>query len=816
MTRMFRPLFLLICLFLSLNPAIWADGNAQVAAVTGTTYSMPDNRALPGVAISVFGAGRESVQKTTSDKNGRFALSDLPAGSYEILAELQGFEPSRQIVEVKEQNVASVEFRLQVAQIKQIVEVESSKPGELKDTSQGETVEAKLLDLAPLRGDNYQALLPLVPGVVRGVDGRISFKGAQPTQSGLLVGTVDATDASTGNFGYELPVDAVENVDVLTNPYSTEYGRFSSGVARVETHKGDNEWRFGLNNFIPRLKWRDGTVMGIGSIAPRLTFRGPLVADRLFLAQSMRYRHTVTRIPGLPDMRNDQLLESFESFSRIDTIISPSHSLTATAAIFPRKMGNVGLNSFNPIEVTQDFHQRGYAFVLADNAALSPKLILDTVVSFKRYDADVLSHGDEPMKLMVEGNQGSFFNRQERKTRTLQFAQSVTAEHSGDWGSHLFKAGYDVLHASLDGASRSRPVEIYDVSGNKISSITFSGNSYQRIRSTDLAAYLQDAWRINERVRLDLGLRLDRNGLLDRYNFSPRIGFTVSLRQQGGSVLRGGAGLFYDRTPLNVGAFESYENRTITDWTGDAPGRTVSYRNSVNGPLTSPYSFIWNLEFDHRFTNSLMLKVNHFRRSGFHEMILDPQENNQTGSLSLASRGRARYHETEISFRYYLNETHKLIWSYVRSRSEADLNSYDLFFGNSRDPFIRPNQYSLTSVDVPHRFMWRGVMTVWKDWIASPVLELRNGFAYSKIDERRDYVGTANQGGRFPRLLTVDLSVSKKVQFLRWKPRVGMSVYNLFNSFNPRDVQNNIQSSSFGGFYNTIPRSFGLIFQFEP
>ena len=64
--------------------------------------------------------------------------------------------------------------------------------------------------------------------------------------------------------------------------------------------------------------------------------------------------------------------------------------------------------------------------------------------------------------------------------------------------------------------------------------------------------------------------------------------------------------------------------------------------------------------------------------------------------------------------------------------------------------------------------------------------------------------------------MTIDLSVSKKVKFLRWKPRVGMSVYNLLNSFNPRDVQNNIQSPTFGGFYNTIPRSLGLILQFEP
>ena len=817
MTFMPRQLLFIMCLLLGANPAILAGENPKGSSIHGTIYSIPDKRVVPGAAISAFSTSGEVVQKTVSDVDGHFELSDLTTGLYEILAEKQGFESARRSIEVKEQSIIQIEFKLQIAQIRESVEVQSSKPDDINTSSSSvETVEGRLMDLAPLKGDNYQALLPLVPGVVRTVDGRISFKGAQPTQSGLLVGTVDATDVSTGNFGYELPIDAIENVEVLSNPYSTEYGRFSSGVAQVETRRGDNKWRFGLNNFIPRLKWRDGTLMGIGSITPRLTFQGPLVKDRLFLAQSMRYRHTVTRIPGLPDLHNDQLLESFESFSRIDAILSHAHTLTATAAIFPRKLDNVGLNKFNPIEVTPDYRQRGYAVVLADSIALSPKLVLDTVVSYKRYDADIRSHGDEPMNLMVDGNWGNFFNRQEKRTRTLQFAQAVTSERSGDWGIHLFKIGVDVLYARLDGASRSQPVEIYDAKGNITSSIAFSAPSSQRVRSTDLAVFAQDSWRVNDRVRLDLGMRLDRNDLLDQLNFSPRAGFSIAIRKQGNSVIRGGAGLFYDRTPLNVGAFQNYESREISKWTGDTPGAVVSYQHVVDGPLTSPYSFIWNLEYDHRFTKTLMLKINYLQRRGFHELILDPWEEDQKGELRLASRGRSRYWETEVSFRYYRDEMHKMIWSYVRSSSQADLNSYDIFFGNFREPFIRSNQYSLTSVDVPHRFIWRGVMEVWKGWIASPVFEVRKGYPYSIIDENRDYVGAANRGGRFPHLMTVDLSVSRKVKVLQWKPRVGMQVYNFLNSFNPRDVQNNIQSPNYGVFYNRIPRSWGVILQFEP
>ena len=42
--------------------------------------------------------------------------------------------------------------------------------------------------------------------------------------------------------------------------------------------------------------------------------------------------------------------------------------------------------------------------------------------------------------------------------------------------------------------------------------------------------------------------------------------------------------------------------------------------------------------------------------------------------------------------------------------------------------------------------------------------------------------------------------------------RLGLRVFNALNQFNPRDVQNNLASPAFGGFYNPIPRSFGLTF----
>ncbi len=789
---------------------------SSLTAIRGTVTASSRFSPVTGATVRLLSAGTSQTRETQTGAGGQFLLNDVAPGDYVIHVACVGFKEAEIKIRVG-QDPVDVHLELQLLSPTEEVKVEApSVAAETERTDSGETVDARLLDLAPLKGDNFDALLPLVPGVIRGVDGRISFKGAQPTQSGLLVGTVDATDVATGNFGYQLPIDAIEYVDVLPNPYSSEFGRFSSGVARVETRKGDNRWRYALNNFVPRPKWRGGHLMGFGGITPRLTVRGPLLKDRVYLAQSLRYMNIKTRVWALPSLKSDTRLEAFESFTRFDASLSTTQSLTTTVAIFPRKLDFVNLNTFNPQPVSPNFHQRGHAVAVSLSSVVSPRMTVDSVIGYKSYDVDIFGQGNERMALFPEQNRGNFFNRQARRTTAVQWAEGLTTVRQGPGGSHLFKAGVDLLHARFDGTSESRPVEVLGIDGLPNSRIDFTGPSSQRIRSTDVAFFAQDRWRLNDRLILDLGLRVDRDGVLTEINASPRLGFALGVLPDGKGILRGGAGYFFGRMPLNVAAFSSYEKQTVSYLRGAAAGRAVQFRHFADNELHSPYGAIWNIEYDQRLTNKLIIRLNHFRRSGHHELIVDPVQSGDSGSLILSSRGRSRYRETELTFRYSRDEDHKLIWSYVRSRSEADLNGFDYFFGNFRNPIIRENEYSLAPVDVPNRLIWRGTMLVPWGLLLAPVLEVRNGFPYSLVDQNLDFVGPRNRGGRFPRVTTLDLSITKPVRFRKWTARVGLRVYNLFNSFNPRDVQNNVDSPAFGTFYYPIHRSWGGTLQFEP
>ena len=83
---------------------------------------------------------------------------------------------------------------------------------------------------APLEGDDFQSLLPMLPGVLRDADGRLRIKGGQPTQGALQVSAASLVDPSTGDFDLDLPGQSVESVEVLANPFAAEYGRFSTSV----------------------------------------------------------------------------------------------------------------------------------------------------------------------------------------------------------------------------------------------------------------------------------------------------------------------------------------------------------------------------------------------------------------------------------------------------------------------------------------------------------------------------------------------------------------------------------------------------------
>ena len=182
------------------------------------------------------------------------------------------------------------------------------------------------------------------------------------------------------------------------------------------------------------------------------------------------------------------------------------------------------------------------------------------------------------------------------------------------------------------------------------------------------------------------------------------------------------------------------------------------------------------------------------------------------GLLRLSSNGTSRYRELESTARYLGGERRDLTLSYVWARGTSDLNNYDQFYGNLRNPIVRPNEHSLISTDVRHRLLLRGTIGLPGKWDFAPVLELRSGFPWSAVDEYLDFVGPRNRAGRLPAVRTLDFSVARPWRFRKYRFRAGVRVYNAFGAAAARDIQSNITSPFYGTAYNPVERSIGVVF----
>src|SRR5208283_1000741 len=178
--------------------------------------------------------------------------------------------------------------------------VVKSDQAENKDAAPSATISEQTLRDAPSVDERFESSLPLIPGVVRGPDGHVNLKGTRNTQSGALVNSANVTDPVTGSPAINLPVDVVSSVQVISNPYDPKYGRFTGAVSSVETKTSNHEnFHLSFQNFLPRLRDRDGSIRGIGSATPRMTFTGPLLKDKIAMTQSFEYRFVQTPVNSL-------------------------------------------------------------------------------------------------------------------------------------------------------------------------------------------------------------------------------------------------------------------------------------------------------------------------------------------------------------------------------------------------------------------------------------------------------------------------------------------------------------------------------------
>jgi len=796
------------------------DPSARPELLPGATVTLV-NRDLPGTPF-----------KTVTDEAGGFIFQDLPAAAYTATAEAKGLPSVTTEIRLTTGATLLVEIVL-TAKVTESVTVRAEE-GQLStgETTTSNTVRADKLEELPLRTDNYQSALPLTPGVLRGMDGADHIKGTRAGQNTYTLNGADITDPVNGNLAFDIPLEASASVHIEENPYSAEFGKAIGGSSNLETKTGGDKFKFGATRIFPVFH---NVISGkVDSFRPRLTFQGPVIRKRLYFLQSFEYRFSRIYVPSLTAPGDSSTSEAFNSFTQLDLTLNSRNRLKLVGAIFPEKKRYVGLNTFNPQETTPNTKQKGELIAVSEQSIFKNQSFLSSLFAYKTFKFDVYGQGGKPLTIVPDGNTGSYFADTRRSARRFQWQEEYFARTLSLAGQHAIKVGGEFDHTRLSGSFNFRPIIIRRRDLTISQRIDFAGPTSIERPLTDLSGFVQDRWVINSSLTMDIGVRFDRNSNSNHNDLSPRVSILYLPFKDDRTVVRGGIGLFYDRSPLSSRYFEleqlteddnlvgnpalvpatdtHFPKRIVTSYAND--GVTIvdgprEFLNVIHGPLRDARSTRGSVQVDRTLTKHLTLRLGYLRRTSTNEPIIIPKTSGANqGLLVLKSRGVSQYDEFQAMALYSTRRFNNWNASYVWSKARGSLNTADNFLTDFPAFVVRPDQSGPLPFDTPHRFLVYGEIKAPLEITVLPAFEIRSGFPFSFVNDRLDFEGARNHA-RFPAFLSLDATILKgfKIPFLDKKARAGVIIFNITNHFNPRDVQNNTGSLRVGQFFNSLGTS---------
>lgn len=810
----------LVTLLIALAATRPAAQVRPVGTIDGTVATQNGAIRLGGAQVDVRDASGTPVATLLSDGDGHFAVPDLAPGKYTVAVSLEGFVPFLVTVAVTAGHTSALPIDIAIANLTDTVTVvaPATVVSSADTISTADAISSRETDqLAP--GGGLQAALRLLASVIQ-LPGGLSIKGGRPTQAATQIGATTLADPAVGLVHFNLPDDAIDSVAVLPNPYAVEYGRFSSGVVVIRTRRGGDTWKIRVNNFDPTFRTKrreDYNVKGISGWGPRVEFGGPIVKDRVFLEEAAQYKYSVDDVPSRPETEL-KTSQWFSSFTRLDAALTPAHAVTATGGVFPSVSDMASLGTFVPPDATVDLHERVMRGAVTERALWNDSLVGETSVQAYGYRTELTPQGPALMELWPDTTFGNFYNTQHRTPSTIQAIETLSGTAKGGaTGLHLFKVGVDVLNNLLTATSYSRPVLVKRADGTLVRRLDFSGPSAEHVRSTDVALFAQDRMQPSPRWYAEYGVRLDRDGVLERWNATPRVGAALLLNDDGSSVLRGGYGFFYERTPSAAGAFTQFEWATDRRFAADGVtpvGAPIALPHVVDPNLRTARSSTWDVSYDYRLNPRWSVQSSLLDRTGRDELIVDPVYAVDGGELRLESEGRSHYRAWEAAAHYTNAQKADLKVSYARSIGKSDLNAFANYFDTMMTPVIEPNAYGPSATDVPHRLLARAFTMPTPGWLLVSVVDWRSGAPYSLVNDALEFVGPRN-GFRLPAYFRLDVGVERRFHILKWQPWIGIRGYNVLDSFNPSDVQANIGSPNFGSLYNSEYRQLRLQLRFQ-
>lgn len=251
-----KQLCKLMCLIAFATFGLFVSAQTPTGTVQGT---VTDNSgaAVQHASITITRTSTNETRQTETDASGRYIIPFVQPGAYNITAEAQGFQTSKQsnvLVQVTE--TRPVDFKLVVGGVTQTVQVNAAAETlDVDSSSLGQTIQSQTLLELPDNGRNPFDFAMLVPGVnnVGGASTPHIGGSRNGNNEQLIDGMTNiAPENNVGNnvSNYTPVEDSVQEFNVQTSVLPAEYGRFSGGTESLVTKSGGNPWHGSYFEFI--------------------------------------------------------------------------------------------------------------------------------------------------------------------------------------------------------------------------------------------------------------------------------------------------------------------------------------------------------------------------------------------------------------------------------------------------------------------------------------------------------------------------------------------------------------------------------------
>ena len=361
---------LLAALVLLLAAAPFASAQQADTALIVGTVSDTTGAVIPGVAVTFNHVETGTVYTSETNESGNYRSNPLRIGNYIVVVEADGFKAysgsgiTLSIGDVRELNVA-----LEVGAVTEVIEVEASAPLlQTTESSAGTVIENRQIVDLPLNGRDYLQLAVISAGTVVSRGQGISIGGQRGTEINFMIDGMDNNNQSIASQGAQKEtvkpsVDAVAEFKVITNGFSAEYGKSSSGIVSLAIKSGGNDLH-GTGFYFMRDEVMDakpyfapGEKAQFGRQQYGFAVGGPIKRNKSFLFGDMELtdiRETSTFVSTIPTALMRQ-----GDFSQIaNTIYDP---FTAEGAVAnerqPFENQRIPASRFDPISsIAKDFY----------------------------------------------------------------------------------------------------------------------------------------------------------------------------------------------------------------------------------------------------------------------------------------------------------------------------------------------------------------------------------------------------------------------------------------------------------------------------